>query len=555
MKLQSKIISPLEKVFYDDRFSKFKKYPQSSALIGEKHNFVVVYQDTEFFTTHYCIQKYFVKVKSDIKESIKVYTVEHVPAVFAAPIYEEPDNFLRQYPGLYPDLLVETNENIEHVIVHRVLNTLWVEIDTENLPAGTHKITVEFTDAEGNIFSSCTHKLNVINARLPEQTLKVTHWMHTDCIADYYNLKMFSEKHWEAIESYIKMYVELGNNMLYTPMFTPPLDTAEGGERTTVQLIDVELCDGKYTFNFEKFRRWINLARKCGVKYFEMNHLFTQWGAKHAPKIIATVDGKKKKIFGWETDAHGSEYESFLAQFMSALLPELEALNMKDCTVFHISDEPFIEHFESYKACSAIIRKYLAGYKIMDAMANIEYYNEGLVDIPIPYVKECKHFFAANPNPRFVYYCGADKEFMGRAIAMPSSRNRIAGVHFYTNNIDGFLHWGFNFYNARSSVKHIDPYFITDADKQFCAGDSYLVYPGENFKVHPSIRAFVFRDALQDMRALQLCEALCGRDAVMSAIASCNRNEIPDILTTPSDPYFTLNLRETINNMIQNEIK
>jgi len=73
MKLQSKIISPLEKVFYDDRFSKFKKYPQSSALIGEKHNFVVVYQDTEFFTTHYCIQKYFVKVKSDIKESIKVY--------------------------------------------------------------------------------------------------------------------------------------------------------------------------------------------------------------------------------------------------------------------------------------------------------------------------------------------------------------------------------------------------------------------------------------------------------------------------------------------------
>ena len=31
-----------------------------------------------------------------------------------------------------------------------------------------------------------------------------------------------------------------GVNLLYTPLFTPPLDTQVGGERTTVQLVDVE---------------------------------------------------------------------------------------------------------------------------------------------------------------------------------------------------------------------------------------------------------------------------------------------------------------------------
>jgi hypothetical protein len=554
MKLKSKIISPLEKVFYDDKISKFESYKSSSALIGEKHAFVVAYTDTEYFDNHYCIQKYQVKVKSDIKDFIKVYTIEHVPAVFAAPIYKEPDNFLRQYPGLYPDLLCEINEDTIHVIVHRVLNSLWVEVDTENVPAGNHKITIEFTDLDGNKLSSCSHELKVINKRLPEQTIKITHWMHTDCIADYYGIKVLSEKHWEAIENFIKTYVAFGNNMLYTPMFTPPLDTAVGGERTTIQLVDVEYVDGKYIFGFEKFRRWINLARDCGVKYFEMSHLFTQWGANHAPKIIAKVNGKKKKIFGWETDAHGEEYETFLSQFLSALLPELESLNMKDCTVFHISDEPFMEHFESYKACSEIIRKYLSGYKIMDAMANVEYYNEGLVDIPIPYVKECKHFFEAKPDPRFVYFCGADKNFMGRAIAMPSSRNRICGVNFYVDKIEGFLHWGFNFYNSRSSLRHIDPYFITDADKQFCAGDSFLVYPGDNFKPSPSLRLCVFRDALQDMRALELCEALYGREETERVIASCNGGELPDILQTPADKDFTLKLRETINEMIEKAI-
>lgn len=29
-------------------------------------------------------------------------------------------------------------------------------------------------------------------------------------------------------------------NMLYTPLFTPPLDTAVGGERMTVQLVGME---------------------------------------------------------------------------------------------------------------------------------------------------------------------------------------------------------------------------------------------------------------------------------------------------------------------------
>lgn len=62
--------------------------------------------------------------------------------------------------------------------------------------------------------------------------------------------------------------------------------------------------------DLEKLKRWIDLrVRKCGIEYFEMlKHLFSQWGAKYAPKVVATVNGKKEKIFGWHATPAVGEY-------------------------------------------------------------------------------------------------------------------------------------------------------------------------------------------------------------------------------------------------------
>ena len=79
----------------------------------------------------------------------------------------------------------------------------------------------------------------------------------------------------------------------------------------TTQLMDITVeADGSYRFGFEKLDRWIDLCHSVGIKYFEIAHLFTQWGAFKCPKVMATVDGEYKRIFGWETDAKGEEYKS-----------------------------------------------------------------------------------------------------------------------------------------------------------------------------------------------------------------------------------------------------
>ena len=43
------------------------------------------------------------------------------------------------------------------------------------------------------------------------------------------------------------MATDHGINMILIPVLTPPLDTAEGGERTTVQLVDITYENGKFT--------------------------------------------------------------------------------------------------------------------------------------------------------------------------------------------------------------------------------------------------------------------------------------------------------------------
>ena len=146
----------------------------------------------------------------------------------------------------------------------------------------------------------CKKKNYSDRRHLPKQKIMHTEWFHADCLADYYHVDVFSEKHWEILENYFHEYVDRGCNMMMVPLFTYPLDMEVGNDRTTTQLIEVEVKNGEYHFGFDKMKRWVDLCKKCGIEYYEMSHLFSQWGAKYAPKVMALVDGKEERIFTYE---------------------------------------------------------------------------------------------------------------------------------------------------------------------------------------------------------------------------------------------------------------
>ena len=48
-------------------------------------------------------------------------------------------------------------------------------------------------------------------------------------------------------------------NTILVPTFTLPLDTEVSGQRTTVQLVDVDKNGTKYKFNIDKVKRFIDI--------------------------------------------------------------------------------------------------------------------------------------------------------------------------------------------------------------------------------------------------------------------------------------------------------
>lgn len=555
--LQTKLISGLEKCFLDDCICEKYALDHDTILKNERYSFQLAVKETSPAIAR-CIL--LAEVDSPLKAYVHLYKVESVPVRF--PVYrnlpeEYYDNYLRTTPGLYPDLLRPYEEYGMFNILAGDLNALWVEVDPRGeVPAGLYPITIRLKDGAGNVRSEDTFTLEILAAELPKQKTLFTEWFHTDCLSVYYHAPVFSEQYWEIVENFMKNAARNGINLILTPTFTPPLDTTIGSERPTVQLVDVTVTDGQYTFEFSKLGRWVALAEKCGIENFEIAHFFTQWGAAHAPKVMATVDGVYKRIFGWETDATGAEYSRFLRQFVTELLAYMKKLGRDHNCYFHISDEPSAEQLSSYIAAKDVVRDLLDGYVIMDALSHYEFYESGALETPIPANTAIEPFLANKvPNLWTYYCCGQHKDVSNRFLAMPSARNRIIGIQFYKYNIVGFLQWGYNFYFNQGSVYPIDPYEITDGDYFTPAGDCFSVYPGKDGEALDSLRASVFYDALQDQRAMELAESLCGRDAVMDAV----EGDLPDdrkitFSRYPHEIGYIHETRAKINALIKSRI-
>lgn len=537
------ILSSLAKVLPNEKSPKTPKNFSLTALRGETVSFQAAYIGKQRHTEYGRVV-----IESDLGKAIKFRSVENVP-VNKPCNAEYDDNYISTEAGLYPDLLRNNHDDLL-IFLPGQWRSIWIDVDVDaSIAPGDHKITVSIQSLTGDELCSASVVLTVYACKLIPQTLMHTEWFHFDCLADYYHVEPWSEEHWKISEAFIKAAVKRGVNMILTPIHTPPLDTYIGGERTTVQLVDVTVTHGIYSFGFEKFERFIEICQKCGVEYYEMAHLFTQWGAKAAPKIIGIEDGNEKQLFGWDTPAVGGAYTRFLQEYLKALRFELQKLGISNVTYFHISDEPSSDNIDNYIAARNSVSEVLEDANIIDALSDFEFYKRGVITKPIPANNHIEAFIDGGVKDLWTYYCTSQcVDVSNRFIAMPSARNRAIGIQFYLYRIEGFLQWGYNFYNSMESRRHINPYLTTDA-MAFPAGDPFMVYPGSNGKPEESIRFMVFYEALTDLRALNMLESLTSRMFVENLINENTKSPIT-FKSYPRDDEYYLNLRRRVNEEI-----
>lgn len=530
-----KIISSLEKLYDTDKIPD-RDLKSFSMLKNEKKSFQVAVEAS-------CEAEAELKLESDFGK-VLAYSVEGVKSDL--PMWDKgADDYYRfSKSGFYPDLLLPVEGKVN---LKKGLNVFWFEVDGADCEAGTHKITVSI-DGEA-VSVDC----EIVNAELGFGDFVYTNWFHTDCLMSHYGFEAFSDEYWRVTENFLKTACEYGMNCVLTPIFTPALDTQKGKERPTVQLIDVTVTKGAYSFNFDKLTKWIEMANRCGVEHFELAHFYTQWGARHAPKIMATVDGEYKRIFGWDTRANSRKYKKFLTALSVELKKYLEERNLKDKVLIHVSDEPHAPCL-AYKKASKHIHSLYEGYKIVDALSDFSFYKKKIVSNPIPATDHIDKFLG-NVENLWTYYCSAQKDHCvsNRFFCNDSIRTRVIGYQMYKFDIKGFLHWGYNFYYSRLSKRLVDPFTESDADKAFPSGDSYIVYPAKDGTPYHSLRLKVFYDALQDMAALRTLEKLSDKKTCLDIIEQKGKINLT-FREYPHDDSWLLTTREEVNQRIKNLI-
>ena len=551
---KTKIISSQDKPFIDQSIEEFSALKRITALGGEKLSIQLLYADEgkEQRLPFRPLAK--VSLSGKLAEFATARDLRYMPVDRPVKPDEFDDQYLRTTPGIYPDLLTPLRYGGMVCPSRNKLRSIWIEIDIPEDFSGTDTFSVALDMEEHGVSAKESIEIEVIPAALPESELIFTQWFYADCLASYYNVTPWSERHWEIVENFLTVARNRGRNMIYTPLLTPALNVNEPFERVPTQLVDVTVEGGEYTFSFDNLDRWVKICKKLGFKIYEISHFFDQHHAKHSAKVYGKKDGEYGCIFGWETLALDGEYIRFLRALISAFIQHMKELGEDKKCYFHLSDEPNLECLEHYLAIKNAVSDLLVDYKIMDALSDVDFYLTGALDTPVPTTTSAKDFIKNGAKDLWVYYaCCQLVDYSNCYVAMPSYRTHSIGMQMYKYDIAGFLHWGFNYYNNRASGDGINPYIDLGGEDWVPAGDTFMVYPGLDGSVLESIRLLTLEEALQDISAFKLCEKLYSKERVIKEIEDILGEEITFERCAHSTEEM-LAIRERINQLIKEAI-
>ncbi|MEN6313701.1 MAG: X2-like carbohydrate binding domain-containing protein [Clostridiaceae bacterium] len=336
----------------------------------------------------------------------------------------------------------------------------------------------------------------------------------------YGNPTRYSPEWWEILGNFADEMIRTRQNMQFVN--TPQL-LLDGG--TTVD------SDGNVTFNWSKFKEYIQFYIDKGFRKFGGMHLAFHWdgtqnyaGGRNASGMLAYDPGSGKTVWTGK-DIMGGETLKWLEQYLPQLAATLDSIELPDSggkTVYdvwyqHIFDEPYYapEGGAKWKYLTekvielAVIKdedgNVLKKMKTVDADAHGDltgYSNIASAWCPEERLYEANKVFyddqRALGKDIFLYICVNPPEpWLNRFVSQPTYTSQLIYWYCYQNKIDALLHWAWNVWAGG-----------------YMNGDSYLVYPDPvNKTVKSSLRAEAMRDGIEDVELFKIIEK---RDAALA---------------------------------------
>lgn len=293
-------------------------------------------------------------------------------------------------------------------------------------------------------------------------TFPFSNWFSCRRMAEYHDVELWGEAHWETIRQYAQLMVHGRQNTFWCVW----RDFFE------------KQPDDDWALNRERLCRYINLFLDEGMYYIEGGQVARrhkgEWGARTFELILTG------------TPATSPEGNAALADMAGQIMEEIRANGWEDRWLQHVADEPTDSNAADYRILSGMVRKYMPGMPIVEATMNMRV--AGAVDVWCPQLHEYqKHrevfdAFREQGDRIWVYSClSPGGPWINRLLDQERMRPMLIGWAAALYDLDGFGHWGLNHYRAdpfeKSVVIHRS---APDPKNSLPAGDTHIVYPGPN---------------------------------------------------------------------------
>lgn len=185
---------------------------------------------------------------------------------------------------------------------------------------------------------------------------------------------------------------------------------------------------------------------------------------------------------------------------LKALQEIVEQRGWQDRFLVAVTDEPFIHHEESFAAAVETVREAAPSVRTVEAVET-EYL--GNLDVYVPKLSHLNLWYPHFQTQRlrqgnelwFYTCCHPTGRYPNRFLDQSLLKVRVLHWLNYLYDLDGYLHWGLNFYGSD------EPFSEDGISKDLPLGDRAIVYPGEA-SILGSLRFSAQRDGLQDYEYL-----------------------------------------------------
>jgi len=347
---------------------------------------------------------------------------------------------------------------------------------------------------------------------LSSQSTGYVNWHSSRNIAQRHGLEMWSRPHWRMLKKYAQLMARGRQNMFWVPLRDVFVETADGPKLDKARL-----------------RRYVRIFTDAGLSWIAGGHLArrTKWGVS---QFVLNLFPKLK--------ATSPKGNAALADICGQLMAAIRENGWQGRWVQHVADEPFDKTVDDYRILAGMVRKYMPGVSLMDAVMNPNL--AGAVDIWVPISHLYEKARSKLEDQRrlgdriWTYTCCAPGgKYLNRFLDQPLLNPTLLmwGLSLY--GLDGFLHWGLNMYRpSHNPFKKNVVRLGGPRSMKLPAGDTHVVYPGTDAP-WPSARFEAHREGLEDCELLRMLKRRSPRRAetILRLVIRSFRNYTRDVTT------------------------